>query len=140
MKADIAAIVATAGSPETPPTFFHEVDNTLYSVTSSTFIGSLYSLLGLENIADPADADGFGYPQLTAEFILEADPDFIFLADVAFGESAATLAARPGWETLSAVAEGRIIELDADIASRWGPRVVDFLEAITQSVLVPATS
>ena len=41
---------------------------------------------------------------------------------------------RNGWNVLSAVSEGKIIELDDDIASRWGPRVVDFLEAIATAV------
>ena len=51
----------------------------------------------MQNIADPADEMGFGYPQLSAEFIIEADPDFIFLADtVCCGQSAAALAERPG--------------------------------------------
>jgi iron complex transport system substrate-binding protein len=91
--------------------------------------------LGLQNIADPADDSGFGYPQLSAEFILEADPDFIFLADtVCCRQSAATLAERPGWDTLAAVRNGRVIELDDSVASRWGPRIVDFLRIVTTAV------
>lgn len=120
-----------------PLTYYHEVDDTLYTVTSQTFIGEIYGLAGLENVADPADPDGAagGYPQLSAEFLVDADPDLIFLADtVCCGQTAETVAARPGWDALSAVQAGRIIELDDDIASRWGPRVVDFLEAIVAAV------
>ena len=74
-----------------------------------------------------------GKPQRIA-----ADPDFIFLADtVCCGESAATLAARPGWDQLTAVGAGRVIELDDDIASRWGPRVVDFLAVIVEAAAGP---
>ncbi len=124
--------------------YFHELDNTLYSVTSSTFIGAVYALFGLENVADPADADGaaFGYPQLSDEYLVDADPDIIFLADtICCGQSAETVAERAGWDQLSAVQNGTVIELNDDIVSRWGPRLVDFIEAIAlaiESAAVPA--
>ncbi len=117
------------------PTFYHELDPTFYSVTSSTFIGEIYGLLGLVDIADAADPDGYGYPQLSAEYIIEQDPDFIFLADTkCCGQNAETVAARPGWDRLTAVEEGRIVELDDDVASRWGPRIVDLLATVAEAV------
>lgn len=116
-------------------TYFHELDDNLFSVTSSTFVGAAYGALGLTNIADHADPDGFGYPQLSAEFLLDANPDLIFLADgVCCGQSAATVSARPGWSTMSAVANQHIFEVDPDVASRWGPRVVDFMEQVVQLI------
>ena len=133
MQARIADLVAVA--PDASGlSYYHELDNTLYSVTSNTFIGQVYGLFGLVNAADPADADGsaFGYPQLSDEYLVDADPDVIFLADTqCCGQSAETVAARPGWEHLTAVKTGRIVELDDDIASRWGPRLVDFIAAVS---------
>lgn len=138
----LAELVAGAPSFATALTYYHEVDNTLYTVTSSTFFGDVYRLFGLVNIADPADEDGssFGYPQLVEEFIIDADPDLIFLADVDFGESVGSVAARPGWDTLTAVQNGAIVELDGEVAGRWGPRVVDYAETIAEALaaLVPA--
>jgi iron complex transport system substrate-binding protein len=135
MQADIAEVVAAAPALEPAPTYYHELDPSFYTATSATFIGEVYGLLGLENIADPADADGFGYPQLSAEFILEQDPDLIFLADTTCcDQTAASVAERPGWASLTAVAAGRVVELDDDVASRWGPRVVDFLRAVAEAV------
>src|SRR5262249_19213198 len=108
---------------------------TYYSVTSKTFVGSLFSMLGLKNIADPSGTADTAYPQLSAEVIVKADPDLIFLADTkCCGQSAATVANRAGWSGCSAVRNGRVIALDDDIASRWGPRVVDLLRAITEAV------
>ncbi len=134
MRADIESILAGIPERDQPLTYYHELDGTLFSATSSTFIGQVYSLAGLENIADEADEDGFGFPQLSAEYILEQDPDLIFLADTkCCGESVETLAARPGWGQLTAVQEGNVIELDDDIASRWGPRVVDFLRVVVEA-------
>jgi iron complex transport system substrate-binding protein len=108
-------------------TFFHELDNTLYSVTSDTFIGKVYKDFGLVNIADKAaGADSYGYPQLSAEYLLKADPDVIFLADAEYGESAATVKARAGWSGITAVSKKNVFALPNDIPSRWGPRLVDF--------------
>lgn len=115
-------------------TFFHEVDNTYYTTTSASFLGDVYSSLGLINIADSASAEG-PFPQLAAEFILDQDPDFIFLGDAAFGESAETVANRPGWDVLSAVTGDRIVEIDADISGRWGPRTVDLMRSIFEAVI-----
>ncbi len=122
-----------------PLTYYHELDQTLYTVTSETFVGQVYDLAGLENVADAAD-DGSGYPQLSAEYILEQDPDFIFLADTkCCGQTAETVAARPGWDVLQAVQQDQVVELDDDVASRWGPRVVDLLRTVVDEVArVPA--
>ena len=114
--------------------YYHEIDNTFYSPTSKTFLGRLYSLLGLSNIADPAIEGGFGWPQLSAEFIIDADPDLIFLGDADWGESAETVAARPGWGSLTAVEKGRVIPVDTDTSGRWGPRVVDFLQSVRSAI------
>lgn len=108
-------------------TFFHELDNTLYSVTSDTFIGKVYKDFGLINIADKAaGADSYGYPQLSAEYLVKSDPAIIFLADAEYGESAATVKARAGWSGITAVTKKNVFALPNDIPSRWGPRLVDF--------------
>jgi iron complex transport system substrate-binding protein len=130
MREEIERIAGTS-RPERPLTYYHELDKNLYTATSKTFIGQLYGQLGLKNIADAADRAGSGYPQLSAEYLVRADPDLIFLADTkCCGQSARTVAARDGWSQLTAVRSGAVVELDDDVASRWGPRVVDFLETI----------
>jgi iron complex transport system substrate-binding protein len=135
MQSEINALVASMPGLAEPISFFHEVDATLYSASSSSFIGQVYAMLGLTNIADAADtADSFGYPQLSAEYVIEADPDIIFLADSTYGESAETVAARPGWADLQAVLKGNIVEVDADVSSRWGPRIVDFVAVVVEAV------
>lgn len=136
MRADIDELAASVPDRDEAPTYYHELDDTLFSATSATFIGELYTLAGLENVADAADPDGElgGFPQLSAEFLVSADPDFIFLADTeCCGQDAGTVAARPGFADLAAVRDGRVIELSDDIASRWGPRVVDLLATIVEA-------
>lgn len=133
-RSKVARLVASVPSPGTAGTYYYELDQTYYTATSHTFIGSLFALAGLKNVADPHD-DGSGYPQLNPETIIAADPGFIFLADTrCCGQNATTIAARPGWATLSAVRDHRVVALDDDIASRWGPRVTDLLAAVVQAV------
>jgi iron complex transport system substrate-binding protein len=93
----------------------------------------VYSLFGLQSIADLEEVDS-DYPQLSAEAIISADPDFIFLADGNFGESPETVAARPGWAPLKAVTNGNVVDVDADLSSRWGPRIVDYIAAVSAAV------
>ncbi|MBM0277557.1 ABC transporter substrate-binding protein [Micromonospora tarensis] len=142
MKDDIAKLVKDLPQRAEKLSYFHELGPELYSATSKTFIGSLYSQVGLTNIADPADADGknAGYPQLSQEFIVKADPDFVFLADAkCCQQNADTVKARSGWAGLTAVKNNQVIALDDDIASRWGPRVVELLRVIIDAVAkVPA--
>lgn len=136
MRAEIEALAASVPARDAAPTYYHELDDTLYTVTSSTFIGRLYAIAGLENVADAADPNGDlgGYPQLSAEFLVEADPDYVFLADTeCCGQDAGTVASRPGFADLTAVREGQVVELDDDVASRWGPRIVDLLRTIIEA-------
>ena len=122
-------ITAPAGT-----SVFYELDDTLYSVTSNTFVGTLMAPFGVTNIADGVEA-GNDYPQLNAEAIIAANPTVIFLADTkCCGQTAETVSARPGWSSIAAVQNGNIIELDDDIASRWGPRVVDLVEQFAAAI------
>jgi iron complex transport system substrate-binding protein len=125
MRRQIAATVAAAPRFTTPPTYYFELEPDFYSVTSSTYVGQLFGLFGLRNIADAAQGATSGYPQLSDEYIVKSDPQVIFLADtVCCGQSARTVAARPGWRAVAAVRDGDVVGLNDDIASRWGPRVV----------------
>lgn len=135
IRSGIDEIVAAAPASDTPIRVYHELDDTFFSATSSSFIGQLYGLLGVENVADAADPDNesFGFPQLSAEYLLEADPQMIVITDQV-GYSVEDVADRPGWDAMSAVQNGGVIQVDADIASRWGPRVVDFLQFISDAL------
>jgi iron complex transport system substrate-binding protein len=140
MQADIAVVID--GLPEIPEplTYYHELDpNGFWSVTSDTFIGLVYSEAGLVNIADEVGADN-PYPQLSAEFIVSEDPDLIFLACTKYcAETPETVAARDGWAEMSAVVNGNVIPMDDDIASRWGPRIVDYIEQVGTAIENAAT-
>jgi iron complex transport system substrate-binding protein len=139
MKAQIAAEVRQAGASHPNLTYYWELTaNPYYSVASSTFIGQIVGLFGLKDVADAANkaSDG-GYPELSEEYIVAAQPQIIFLADnqaADGGQTPAVVAARPGWSAIPAVKDHEVIGLNDDIASRWGPRLPQLVEQIAQAV------
>ena len=140
MRSDVAAVKEDLPELAEPLTYYHELDPTFYTVTSETFIGAVYAEIGLVNIAD-AVGDGNPYPQLNQEFIVAENPDLIFLACTLYcGVTAESVAARPGWDALDAVQQGGVIEMDDDIASRWGPRIVDYFQAVGDAVAAVAAA
>ena len=135
MQRQIAGIVAARKSKGSGKSVYTELDPTFFSATSKTFIGRIYQLFGLRNIADAADKTGSGYPQLSAEYVIEQNPDLLVLADtVCCGQTAATVAARPGWSDIRAVRTGSVIRLNDSIASRWGPRLVQLVQALGRAL------
>jgi iron complex transport system substrate-binding protein len=136
MRSRIAKIVADAKKARSGLTVYHELTPDLYSATSKTFVGQVYTALGLRNIADAVpDSFGTGYPQLSSEYVVSTSPDLIVLADtVCCGQKPSTVAARPGWDRISAVRTGSIVRVHDSIASRWGPRLVDYFRAMSAAL------
>jgi len=133
MKKAIAKVVKA--TPRRRLSVYHELSPDYYSATSKTFIGRIYTLFGLRNIADAADSSGIGYPQLSGEYILSANPSLIVLADTrCCGQSASAVANRPGWAGVAAVRTGGVIAVDDSVASRWGPRIVQFVRAVGKAL------
>jgi ABC-type Fe3+-hydroxamate transport system substrate-binding protein len=134
MRSQIATLVSQA-STASGLAVYHELGPDYYSAKSSTFIGSIYEELGAENIADGAGEKAPDYPQLSAEYIVKSDPDVIVLSDTkCCGQNFAKVAARPGWKKIDAVEDGDVVEVDDDIASRWGPRIVDFVRVVAEAM------
>jgi iron complex transport system substrate-binding protein len=136
MKKSIAQVLKR--TPKRRLSVYHELTPDLYSATSQTFIGRIYKLFGLRNIADAVDSSGSGYPQLSGEYILSANPSLIVLADSrCCGQTAATVASRPGWGNVAAVRTRSILVVDDSVASRWGPRIVQFVRAVGKAMSRP---
>ena len=125
----VAALSASvAGSPA--PRVFVELDATPYSVGPGSYLGELLTLAGADNIVPAGLGD---FPQVDPELVVAEDPEVVILLDAPFGESAETVAARPGWGSIAAVQDGAVIELDqagVDLLTRAGPRLADALELL----------
>jgi iron complex transport system substrate-binding protein len=131
IKVDIASVPA---HPNKKISVYYEISyNPYYSVTSATFVGAILKQMGLVNIADgDATTADLGYPELSSEYIVSANPSLIFLAGD--GTTPASVKLRPGFKNVTAVKEGNIVELNADIASQWGPRFVDLVNQVAKEV------
>ncbi|MCE2854674.1 MAG: helical backbone metal receptor [Ilumatobacteraceae bacterium] len=132
MKSDIETALSGVEKLADVPVFW-ELDDTYFSITSNTFVGALLTQFGFKSIADGVEA-GNDYPQLNAESIIAANPKVVFLADTkCCTQDAAKVAARPGWSAIDAVINSRVVELDDDVASRWGPRIVNLVKALADA-------
>lgn len=131
MESELTALFDRAPKREEPLTYFIEIDESLWTYTADSLISVLFAEVGLENIVDEPGSISV---QLSAEVLFEADPDIIFLIDTRYGVDAESVAARDGWDALQAVRNGQIIELDTDMASRWGPRLVDLMADVVDVI------
>jgi iron complex transport system substrate-binding protein len=132
LKARVVAVDEKIAPLSSRPSVFYELDGTdpakPYTAGGGTFITLLIDRAGGYNIASDIE----GYPQLSLEQVVAADPMFIILGDSAYGVTPELVAARPGWENLSAVKSGQILPFDDNLVSRPGPRLVDGLEALAK--------
>src|SRR4051812_13662632 len=135
VKDRIAKAVASVPASGKGLKVYHELDQTYYSATSDTFIGSIYKAFGLQDIADQAKGASSGYPQLSAEYIVKAAPDLVVLADTkCCKQSEQSLAQRPAFGSIPAVKNGKVLAADDDVVSRWGPRTADFAELVAKEL------
>jgi iron complex transport system substrate-binding protein len=132
LKARVAAVDEKIATVTEKPYVFYEVDATdpakPYTIGKGTFITLLIERAGGTNIAGDID----GYPQLSLEQVVAADPDFIILGDAAYGITPESAAARPGWSSLSAVTNHQVFPFDDNLVSRPSQRLVDGLEALAK--------
>ncbi len=131
LKTRVDAVKAKVAEVKTAPKVFYELDGSdpakPWTAGAGTFIDELITLAGGENVA--ASMEG-SWGQFSQEALLVANPDFILLGDAAYGTTPEQVAARPGWDQLTAVKTGNILPFNDDTVSRPGPRLVDALEEL----------
>ena len=141
IAANLNSVSAHVGTIAKGKTYFVELDPTLYSATSKTFIGALFNRFGMVNIADKAARASSGYPQLNSEYLITANPQFVFLADTSCcKQSPATFDSRAGYSTISAVKNHHVIAVDESLVSEWGPHSLEEFIKIIARVITAATT
>jgi iron complex transport system substrate-binding protein len=132
LQARVSAVDEKISPLNSRPSVFYELDATdpakPFTAGKGTFITQLIDRAGGHNIASDLE----GYPQLSLEQVVAADPAFIILGDARYGVTPESIAQRPGWENLSAVKSGNIFPFNDDLVSRPGPRLVDALEELAK--------
>jgi len=135
MRGRIAVVTEKATEVEERPMVFCEIDATdpskPWTTGPGSFMDAMILLSGGTNVA--ADAES-AWVQFSAEEIIAKDPDIIILADSKYGVTPESVRERPGWEVITAVKEGAIYDLNDDLISRPGPRIVDGLEAVARII------
>lgn len=125
----IEAVVRRAA---TRPRVFYELDKTLYTAGHGSFVDALITMAGGSNVAGRIPNP---YPQLSAETLIAADPQYIILGDYYTGHvTVASVAARPGFASITAVKLHHIYPINDDLVSRPGPRIVDGLAALARLI------
>jgi len=133
----VAASVSSARGAGRGRTYYLELSPSFYTATSSTFIGAEFSLFGMRDVANAA-GHGTSYPQISAEYLLKENPDYVVLADtVCCRQTVATFASRPGFKALRAVRDHHVIAVNDSDASEWGPHTIEELVAILAHALRP---
>ena len=133
LKARVEQIESRVRQTGTRPRVFFELDKSLFTVGPGSFIHDLIVRAGGENIAGDADRP---YPQLSLEVLLQRDPEVIIITDIGQygGETPESVRARPGWQSVSAVRNNRVVPINPDLVNRPGPRIVDGFEAIARAL------
>ena len=131
MQQQLTKVIRSVPKAKRKLTVFHEISPDGYAAASASFIGRVYKLFGFRNIADGADTTNSGFPQVSNEYVIAQSPQLVVLSDTkCCSQTAASVASRPGWSRVSAVLNKRVVAVDDDIASRWGPRIVAFAKAV----------
>ena len=135
MKQDVTDIQASLSTAGKKTSAYIEIDDTYYSATSATLIGSLLEMASGTNIADKAPDASSGYPKLSPEYVVKANPQVIFLTDTkSYGVTVESVAKRPGFSGVTAVKNNDVAVIDDDIAQRWGPRTTELFQKIVDGI------
>lgn len=135
LQARVKAVAEKTANVQEKPLVFYELDasqdaNAPWTTGPGTFMEMLLDLAGARNAGSVLQGE---WATISLEELLQQDPDFILLGDALYGGvTPEAVAARPGWEALTAVKEGRVYEFDDNTVSRPGPRMVDGLEALAK--------
>ncbi len=123
----------TAKLTEKPPVFyvFDTSDPTKpWTAGAGSFIDALISIAGGENIAGSESGD---WVQFSLENLVAANPEII-IVDTSMGATKSGVINLTGWKDMDAVKNGRVYEVDGELTSRPGPRIVEGLEILAKDI------
>ncbi len=133
LRERVATVQRAIAAVEGRPRVYWEIDATdpqrPYSIAPGSFMHELLTTAGGENIF--ADATN-PYPQVSAEQIVDGDPQIIVMSNAAYGTTVESLRGRTGWQDITAVRDQQVFPIDDDLVSRPGPRAVDGLEVLAR--------
>jgi cobalamin transport system substrate-binding protein len=130
MAARAAEVQAAVSRESSISCFFEAYYPPLTSVGPRTFIADLLNRAGCDSVSGKAKSD---YPEWSVDDLVRDGPQ-VYLVASESGTSPAAVAERPGFRAIAAVAGGRVYLIDSDLVSRPGPRVVEGLAALANTL------
>jgi iron complex transport system substrate-binding protein len=123
--------VETALSGVAPVSCFYETFYPpLYTVGPGTFIYDLLVRAGCDPVTS---SSGQQYPEWSVEDLVDDGPE-VYLVSSESGATPRAVARRAGFEAIAAVAAGRVVAIESDLAERPGPRIVQGLRLIAEAL------
>ena len=109
-------------SDDKKPLVYYEVWNDpIMTVGPGALMFDIVEMSGGINIAADAQEE---YPKLSLETLIEKDPQIIIASKGSMGEPG-EVKERKGWESMSAVKDGKVYVIEEDKVVRAGPRIAD---------------
>lgn len=135
MKDSFAAIEANKENLAGKKIYFEvsPLEYGLWSAGAHTFMDEIAQIVGLENIF----ADVEGWSEVSEEEVIARNPDYIVTISMGSMEGPSPveeIMARPGWEGITAVKEGKILNLVDNELSRPSVRLVQGAESLNDFV------
>ena len=138
MIADMQTVFAdiTAKAQNTGKTVYFEISPLewgLWTAGGGTFMDELAQICGVENVF--ADVEGWG--EVSAEQVLQRNPDYIVTTSVSYGDGPTPveeILGREGWQGVSAIASGNVFNADNNQITRPGPRLADAANALYEFI------
>ena len=126
MKSTFENIQAEADGSEEKTVYFEvsPLEYGLWAAGSGTFMDEIATMVGLKNCFGDVE----GWAEISEEQVIERDPDFIVTITMYFGEGPTPeeeIMSRPGWQDITAVKNGAILNLQNNELSRPTPRLMD---------------
>jgi iron complex transport system substrate-binding protein len=129
-----------AAHVERPLVYYEVWYPPLMSAGGTSFINDVITKAGGQNIFENETDQ---YPTVSSETIVQKNPTVILLptdmanaGEAPFYGSVDQVKARPGWNTISAVQNGRIVVVDGGLFAEAGPRIGEQI-AVTAKALYP---
>ena len=138
MRTEMAAVEAAVAGEDAPRVFYEtgtDDSGTVYGVADQSFLTEMIELAGGEPVTT-GSPDRYDMP---VERLISEDPQVILLSDAAFGVTAEQVAARPGWDVVSAVKAGDVRPIDDTTVTRPGPRLFLGLALLARTIHPDAT-
>lgn len=108
--------------------FLEIAQDPLFTVGAGTLLNDLIEHAGGENVVTDE-----GYVAYSVEQLVQADPA-VYLATMGSMSDPSDITGRPGFASISAVADGRVYLLDDNLVSRPGPRIAEGVRQIAEAL------